>query len=230
VGQLASLGICLANNQHTPQPSTIPRQAQTTDMSVLSHSETRGVTSQPNEMPPSVPASIIRPRLLPGPTRARKSAATTTMKASSTARDERDALAAHEATRLLSLIERQSQSRHCLTRANSESPVCYPPLVTLPRNCTVSIRDTEGVLHTVQVQGSSLFEAAAHAVAAFREESWAAEALGPAAVLRVEVHAPSVVHEVPLKAVERWLRSPSPSPKEMTTKIAAGSKRVREEP
>jgi hypothetical protein len=69
----------------------------------------------------------------------------------------------------------------------------------LPRNCTVSIRDTEGVLHTVQVEGSSLFEAAAHAVAAFREQQWAGGALGPAAVLRVEVHAPSVVHEVPRK-------------------------------
>jgi hypothetical protein len=101
--------------------------------------------------------------------------------------------------------------------------------VTLPRNCAVSVRDIEGVTHTVQVQGSSLFEAAARAVAAFREQEWAAEALGPAAVLRVEVHAPSVVHEVPLKAVERCLRSPSASPKEMTTKIAAGSRRGRSE-
>jgi hypothetical protein len=103
-------------------------------------------------------------------------------------------------------------------------------LVTFPRNCSVSVRDTEGVMHTVQVQGSSLFEAAAHAVAAFREQGWAAEALTPAAVLRVEVHAPPVVHEVPVKAVERWLHSPNASPKEMTTKIAAGSRRVRQEP
>ena len=102
--------------------------------------------------------------------------------------------------------------------------------MALPRNCTISIRDTEGVTHSVQVQGSSLFEAAARAVASFREQEWAAEALTPAAVLRVEIHAPPVVHDVPLKAVERWLRSPSASPKEMTTKIAAGSARVRREP
>jgi hypothetical protein len=102
--------------------------------------------------------------------------------------------------------------------------------VTQPRNCTVSVRDSEGVTHKVQVQGSSLFEAAAYALAAFREQEWAAEALTLAAVLRVEVHARPVVHEVPLKAVERWLRSPSASPKEMTTKIAAGSKRVQQEP
>jgi hypothetical protein len=69
-----------------------------------------------------------------------------------------------------------------------------------------------------------------HAVVAFREQDWAAEVLTPAAVLRVEVHPPPVVHDVPLNAVERWLRSPSTSPKEMTTKIAAGSRRVRREP
>jgi hypothetical protein len=49
--------------------------------------------------------------------------------------------------------------------------------VSPPRNCTVSIRDTEGVTHTVQVQGSSLFEAAAQAVAAFHEQGWAADAV-----------------------------------------------------
>jgi hypothetical protein len=87
------------------------------------------------------------------------------------------------------------------------------------RPCTVSVRDTEGVTHTVQVQGSSLFEAAARAVAAFREQPWATEALSPAAVLRVEVQAPLVIHEVPLKAIERWLRSPSASPKEALLKM-----------
>jgi hypothetical protein len=51
---------------------------------------------------------------------------------------------------------------------------------------TPSIRDSEGMTHAVRVQGSSLFEAAARAVAAFRELESAAEALTPAAVLRVE--------------------------------------------
>ncbi len=37
------------------------------------------------------------------------------------------------------------------------------------------------------------------------------------------------VHEVPV-AVERSLHSPSGSPKVMTTKLAAGSKRVQQEP
>jgi hypothetical protein len=69
------------------------------------------------------------------------------------------------------------------------------------------------------MQGLSLFEAAARAVATFREQPWATEALSPAAVLRVEVHAPPVVHEVPHKAVERLLHSPGGSPKEMATRL-----------
>jgi hypothetical protein len=72
----------------------------------------------------------------------------------------------------------------------------------------------------VTVHGKSLFEAAALGVAAFRQEGWAADALTANAVLRVEVHLPTIVHDM-LKAVERWLRSPSASPKEMTKKAKA---------
>ncbi len=66
----------------------------------------------------------------------------------------------------------------------------------------------------MQVQASSLYEAAGRAVAAFREQGWAADALTPNVTLRVEVQIPPIVHEVPLKAVERWLQSPSTSPRE----------------
>jgi hypothetical protein len=37
-------------------------------------------------------------------------------------------------------------------------------------------------------------------------------------VLRVEVQAPSVVHDVPLKAVEAWMRSPATSPRDFLVK------------
>jgi hypothetical protein len=67
----------------------------------------------------------------------------------------------------------------------------------------------------------TLFEAAAAAVAAFRQEPWAADALTPSAVLRVEVQPPPVVHEVPLKAVDRWLKAPSTSPQESAAKRRA---------
>lgn len=91
-------------------------------------------------------------------------------------------------------------------------------MVVALRTCIVSVCDVEKVTHTVEVQAATLFEAAAAALDAFRHQGWAATALTPNAVLRVEVRAPAVVHEVPLKAVERWRNSPSISPKESLTK------------
>jgi len=82
----------------------------------------------------------------------------------------------------------------------------------------VSVRDLDGTSHTVTVSASTLFEAAAEAIRAFRWEPWAAHALTGNAVLRIEVQVPPVVHEVPLQAVERWRDGPSPSPKEYAVK------------
>jgi hypothetical protein len=73
------------------------------------------------------------------------------------------------------------------------------------RACTVSLRDPEGVRHTVTVHAESLFEAAAHALAAFRK-GWAADAHTPNAIIRVEGHLPSVFHDGPFRAIERRLR------------------------
>ena len=72
--------------------------------------------------------------------------------------------------------------------------------------------------HSVTVGASTLFEAAAEAITAFRREPWAAHALTENAVLRIEVQVPPVIHDVPLKSVERWRNGPSPSPKEFPTK------------
>ena len=81
------------------------------------------------------------------------------------------------------------------------------------RACVVSIVDAEGVVHSVEVQAGTVLEAAAAAVAAFRAEDWAGSALTPASRLRVKVPAPAVVHEVSLKALERWAATPATSPK-----------------
>jgi hypothetical protein len=84
--------------------------------------------------------------------------------------------------------------------------------VAAVRRCVVSVIDADGVSHSVEVQAATVFEAAAAALVAFRAEGWAAAALTPASVLRVSVPAPAVIHEVPLKALERWARAPSTSP------------------
>lgn len=83
------------------------------------------------------------------------------------------------------------------------------------------MKDLEGASHQVEVLASTLYEAAAAALAAFRQQGWAEDALTPNAVLRVEVQLPPVVHEVPLKAVERWVRSPSTNPRDELAKRSA---------
>jgi hypothetical protein len=80
------------------------------------------------------------------------------------------------------------------------------------------LRDSEGISHRVRVQATTLFEAAAAAVATFRQERWAADALTPAAILHVEVQVPPIIHDVSLRAVEKWLGEASASPKEAVSK------------
>ena len=72
-------------------------------------------------------------------------------------------------------------------------------------------------MHTVEAEGASLFEVAAAAVRVFRSEGWT-DALTPNAVLHIHVQLPPVVHDVPLRAVERWLNAPSVSPGESLAK------------
>jgi hypothetical protein len=86
------------------------------------------------------------------------------------------------------------------------------------RKCRVSVRDVDGLTHAVEVHAATLFEAAASAIAIFRQEAWSADALTPHAVVRVEVQLPSILHEVPLAALDRWSRSPTVSPKDLLVK------------
>ena len=87
------------------------------------------------------------------------------------------------------------------------------------------MKDVDGITHTVDVHAATLFEAAAAAVASFRHQQWAAPALTPNAIIRVEVALPPVVHDVPLKALDRWLDSPSTSPRDDLLKRKSGPRR-----
>jgi hypothetical protein len=106
------------------------------------------------------------------------------------------------------------------TKANTRRNICYSLGVAAVRTCRVTLKDVDGGSHAVTVQGTTLFEVAAAALSAFRSEKWAADALTPNAVLNIEVQVPPVLHTVPLKAIERWLRSPNTSPQQMLAKRA----------
>lgn len=69
------------------------------------------------------------------------------------------------------------------------------------RRCRVTVKGHDGITHSVEAEGSSLFEVAATALAAFRNEGWT-DAFTPDAVLQVEVQLPPIFHSVPVKAVE----------------------------
>ncbi len=87
------------------------------------------------------------------------------------------------------------------------------------RSCRVSVTGLDGVTHSVDVQASSLFEAASVALTAFRQEpSWATEALTANARFRVELQHSPTVRDVPLKAIEQWRRSPTTSPRDYVLK------------
>jgi hypothetical protein len=100
--------------------------------------------------------------------------------------------------------------------------LCYLEVVGV-RRCRVSVTDLNGTTHSVSVHAETLFEAAAAAVGAFRQEPWAAEALTPNAVLRVEVQPPPIVHDVALKAVDRWVNGPTVSPSQRSAKRRVGN-------
>src|SRR5262245_51753859 len=86
--------------------------------------------------------------------------------------------------------------------------------------CIVSVTVSDGTRHWVTVHASTLFEAATPGIVAFRAEKWAAGALTPNATLRIEAQPAPVVHDVTIKALERWISAPSISPSEQAAKRA----------
>lgn len=91
------------------------------------------------------------------------------------------------------------------------------------RSCRVTIRDMEGVEHTAQVTASTLHEAVALGLAAFRGEEWVGgipEGLNP---VKVSVTDVPVEHTVTMKDFKTWLLSEGRSPRDKASRY-----RVRE--
>ena len=73
-----------------------------------------------------------------------------------------------------------------------------------PRCCIVTLTDSRGIRHSVEVTAQSLFEAGVLGVTAFRNAGWVEEAPGVASRLEIEVRDPSVKHTVTLLQLQRW--------------------------
>ena len=97
--------------------------------------------------------------------------------------------------------------------ANTKRNICYPDRVP-PRSCLVTLTDSRGIRHSVEVTAESLFEAGVLAVTTFRKAGWVEEAPGLASRLEIEVREPAVKHTVTLAQLQRWANAATKSPAE----------------
>ena len=89
------------------------------------------------------------------------------------------------------------------------------------RSCRVTIRDMEGVAHTVEVTAATLYEAVALGLAAIRGNDWVA-GIAQGNVIKVSVADVRVEHEVNLVNFSKWLDRTGVSPREVSDR-----KRIR---
>jgi hypothetical protein len=84
------------------------------------------------------------------------------------------------------------------------------------RSCRVTIRDLEGVSHTVDVTAATLYEAVAMGLAALRGNQWVAGVADGLNVVRVSVADVRVEHEIKLQDFTKWLEKAGGSPREVS--------------
>jgi hypothetical protein len=90
-------------------------------------------------------------------------------------------------------------------------------------SCRVTIRDLEGIDHTVSVTASSLCEAVALGIASLQGQEWVSGiAEGPNAVTVAVTNVP-VEHRVTMQNFRSWLDRPLRSPRDVAQRA-----RVRE--
>ena len=70
--------------------------------------------------------------------------------------------------------------------------------------CRVSFTDSEGILHSVDVDAESLYEAVAIAVASFREDDVSPSEPGPMTQFTVVVYRYPTEHKIRLQQVLKW--------------------------
>ena len=70
--------------------------------------------------------------------------------------------------------------------------------------CRVSFADPDGVLHGLDVDAESLYEAVAIAVAQFREDDLSPSSPGPMTEFTVAVYRQPVEHKIRLAQVMKW--------------------------
>jgi hypothetical protein len=84
------------------------------------------------------------------------------------------------------------------------------------RSCRVTIRDLDGVSHTVEVTAATLYEAVALGLAALRGNEWVAGIADGLNVVKVSVADVRVEHQVRLQDFTRWIEKAGGSPRDVS--------------
>ena|ERR1041385_2254822 len=89
----------------------------------------------------------------------------------------------------------------------------------VPSSCKVAFTDGAGVTHSVTITASSMYEAAALALAEFKRCGFAMAIAGPGTRLTVAVEAPATMHELSVARLQAWLDASGKTPREQATKV-----------
>jgi hypothetical protein len=84
------------------------------------------------------------------------------------------------------------------------------------RLCRVTVRDVEGVEHSVEVTASTLYEAVALGLVAIRDHNWAGEIAEGLNNVDVSVSTVPVMHFVNMQDFNKWLSRSGRTPNEIT--------------
>lgn len=84
------------------------------------------------------------------------------------------------------------------------------------RTCRASFHDPKGEgIFSVEVTGESKYEVAIKALKAFRQESWASEAMACTGYLELAIKAPEVKYRIFLKDLQSWIEQTGGSPRDV---------------
>ena len=86
------------------------------------------------------------------------------------------------------------------------------------RSCRVTIIDTEGVDHSVEVTASTLYEAVALGLKALRGDNWVPGFSEEFGTVRVSVTNIPVKHTVRIRDFNSWLERSARNPKEVSAR------------
>src|SRR6478735_7169022 len=82
------------------------------------------------------------------------------------------------------------------------------------RACNVNFKSATGIIHGVDVEAETLYEAAGLGLARLKKDAWI-EGLGPGSRLQIEVREASTTHSLTVSKLHQWIDSVTKSPAEV---------------